>query len=59
VRVRVERPVQARRERSADARPSDDELYASYVRATTGEEPPPGLVQLFRDTMEEVADASS
>jgi exonuclease SbcD len=59
VRVRAERPVQARRERSADARPSDDELYASFVRATTGEEPPPGLVRLFRDTMEEVADAAS
>ena len=46
-------------ERSADARPSDDELYASFVRAMSGEEPPAGLVQLFRDTMEEVADAAS
>lgn len=58
VRVRAERPVQARRERPTDARPSDDELYASFVRATTGEEPPPALIQLFRDTMEEVADAA-
>jgi exonuclease SbcD len=59
VRVRADRPVQVRRERSADARPSDDELYASFVRATTGAEPPAGLVQLFRETMEEVADAAS
>ncbi|HEX3301207.1 MAG TPA: exonuclease SbcCD subunit D [Actinomycetota bacterium] len=59
VRVRPERPVQARRERSTDARPSDDELYAAFVRATTGDDAPPELVQLFRETMEEVADAAS
>jgi DNA repair protein SbcD/Mre11 len=59
VRVRAERPVQTRLERSTDARPSDDELYTSFVRATTGEDPPPALVQLFRDTMEEAADAAS
>ncbi len=59
VRVRAERPIQARRERSTDARPTDDELYAAFVRATTGEEAPAELVQLFRDTMEEVADAAS
>jgi exonuclease SbcD len=59
VRVRAERPAQARRERSAEARPSDDDLYAAFVQATTGEEPPAALVQLFRDTMEEVADAAS
>ena len=57
VRVRAERPIAARRERSGDARPSDDDLYAAFVRATTGEDPPPGLAQLFRATMEEVADA--
>jgi DNA repair protein SbcD/Mre11 len=57
VRVRPERPAQARRERTAEARPSDDELYASFVRAMTGEDPPAGLAQLFRDTMEDVADA--
>ena len=59
VRVRAERPAQARRERSADARPPDDDLYAAFVRATTSEEPPAALIQLFRDTMEEVADAAS
>jgi hypothetical protein len=57
--VRAERPAQLRRERSAESRPPDDELYASFVRATTGEEASPGLVQLFRDTMEEVADATA
>ena len=59
VRVRAERPLQAKRERAPGARPSDDELYASFVRATTGEDAPAELVQLFRDTMAEVADASS
>ncbi len=58
VRVRAERPAQLRRERSPESRPPDDELYAAFVRATTGEDAPPGLVQLFRDTMEEVADAT-
>jgi DNA repair protein SbcD/Mre11 len=58
VRVRAERPAQARRERSVEARPSDDDLYAAFVQATTGEEPPAALVQLFRETMEEVADAA-
>jgi exonuclease SbcD len=59
VRVRAERPAQARRERTADAPPADDELYASFVRATTGDDAPPALVELFRATMEEVADATS
>jgi exonuclease SbcD len=59
VRVRAERPAQLRRERSPESRPPDDELYAAFVRATTGEDAPPGLVQLFRDTMEEVADATA
>ncbi len=58
VRVRAERPAQLRRERSPESRPPDDELYAAFVRATTGEDAPPGLVQLFRDTMEEIADAT-
>ena len=38
VRVRAERPAQLRRERSPEARPPDDELYAAFVRATTGED---------------------
>jgi exonuclease SbcD len=59
VRVRAERPAQLRRERSPESRPPDDELYAAFVRATTGEDAAPGLVQLFRDTMEEVADATA
>jgi DNA repair protein SbcD/Mre11 len=58
VRVRAERPAQLRRERSPGSRPPDDDLYAAFVRATTGEDAPPGLVQLFRETMEEVADAT-
>jgi hypothetical protein len=59
VRVRPERPAQAKRERSTGVRPADEELYAAFVRATTGEDVPAALVQLFRDTMEEVADATS
>ena len=59
VRVHAERPAQLRRERSPEARPPDDELYAAFVRATTGEDAPAGLIQLFRDTMEEVADATA
>lgn len=59
VRVRAERPAQLRRERSPESRPPDDELYAAFVRATTGEDAPAGLIQLFRDTMEEVADATA
>src|SRR3954467_591523 len=59
VRVRAERPAKARREGSIGARPSGGELYATFVRATTGEEPPAALVQLFRETMEAAADAPS
>jgi hypothetical protein len=57
--VRAERPAQLQRERSPESRPPDDELYASFVRATTGEDAPPGLLQLFRDTLEEIADATA
>ena len=50
VRVRAERPAAERRERHDPAqRPSDAELYAAFVRATTGADAPEDLVALFRD----------
>ncbi len=58
VRVRAERPVAERRERRDPAdRPSDEDLYAAFVRAVSGEEPPPDLVALFHEVLEEAADA--
>jgi exonuclease SbcD len=59
VRVRAIRPATARRERDAADLPSDDELYAAFVRATTAEDAPEPLVALFREVLEEVADASA
>ncbi|MEP6759089.1 MAG: exonuclease SbcCD subunit D [Actinomycetota bacterium] len=59
VRVRAERPA-IERERSHDMaeRSSDADLYAAFVRATSGgEEPPEELVDLFRAVLEESADA--
>ena len=58
VRVRAERPAAERRERRDPAdRPSDEDLYAAFVRAVSGEEPPPDLVALFHEVLEEAADA--
>jgi hypothetical protein len=58
VRVRAERPAAERRERRHPAdRPSDEDLYAAFVRAVSGEEPPPELVALFHEVLEEAADA--
>jgi len=31
--------------------------YAAFVRAVSGEEPPPDLVALFHEVLEEAADA--
>jgi len=59
VRVRAERPAAQRRERTGTDRPGDGELYAAFVRATSGEDAPEPLVALFRDVLEEVADASA
>ena len=58
VNVRGQRPAGPRTERlEGAARPSDEELYAGFVLRTTGEEPPPELVSLFRQVLEEAADA--
>jgi len=59
VRVRAEHPAAARRERTGRDRPADDELYAAFVRATSGDDAPPALLKLFRSVLEEVADASA
>jgi DNA repair protein SbcD/Mre11 len=59
VRVRAERPaVERERRQDVAERPSDADLYAAFVRATSGgEEPPEDLVRLFREVLEEAADA--
>ena len=59
VRVRPERPATERRERTDGRRPDDAELYAAFVRATNGEDAPEPLLALFRDVVEEAADASA
>jgi len=61
VRVRAERPVAERRSHHDPARrPSDLDLYAAFVRATSGGHEPPGeLLDLFRTVLEEAADAPS
>jgi DNA repair protein SbcD/Mre11 len=58
VNVRPLLPVTERSGRRAPGdRPSDESLYAEHYRATTGEDPPEGLLELFRSVMEEVGDA--
>jgi DNA repair protein SbcD/Mre11 len=59
VRVRVQRPTIERRQRRSDDRPDDTDLYAAYVRAMSGEDPPDGLVALFSDVLEEALDATA
>jgi exonuclease SbcD len=57
VRPRMPRgPAEDRRETTE--RLADDELYAEYVRRTTGNDPPEELLALLRDVLEEAADAS-
>ena len=58
VNVRALRPEGRRSERPSGADlPTDDELYAEFTRRTTGEDPPPPLAALFREVLEEAADA--
>jgi DNA repair protein SbcD/Mre11 len=57
VRVRAERPPTERRARVLGDRPDDVELYAGYVRATTGDLAPDELLRLFREVLEEAVDA--
>jgi exonuclease SbcD len=57
VHVRALRPDARPTERPEGAIPADDELYAEFVRRTTGEEPPDALLALFREVLEEAADA--
>jgi exonuclease SbcD len=57
VRVRTERPAVQRRERVGGARPDDADLYAAFVRATNNDDAPEPLLALFREILEEVADA--
>lgn len=60
VRVRAERPAAERRAPAVDGeRPTDDQLYAAFVRATTGEDAPEALLALFRDVLDEAADATA
>jgi exonuclease SbcD len=60
VNVRPFRPDRDRRARPAGApRPSDAEQYADYFRRDTGEEPPEALLGLFREILDEVADATA
>jgi exonuclease SbcD len=58
VNVRAVRPEAPRTDRPLGAaRPTDEELYAEFVRRTTGEGPPDDLVRLFRTVLEEATDA--
>jgi len=58
VNVRALRPEGRRSPRAEGrARPTDEELFAEFTRRTTGEDPPPDLVGLFRAVLEEAADA--
>jgi exonuclease SbcD len=60
VNVRARRPAtEAVTRRRGAERPRDDELYVEYVRRTTGAEAPQDLLQLFREVLEEAADASA
>ena len=58
--VRPRRPEGERLVRPAGLpRPDDETLYAEFYRRTAGEDPPAELVALFREVLEEVADASA
>ena len=60
VNVRALRPEGRRTERpDGAARPTDEELYAEFTRRSTGEDPPPELVALFREVLEDAADATA
>jgi exonuclease SbcD len=58
VHVRPRRPEGPGAERrDPQVRPRDDELYAAFVRRSTGEDPPEDLLALFREVLEETVDA--
>jgi exonuclease SbcD len=60
VHVRARRPQAPEvATRPAGARPHDDELYAEFVRRTTGGDPPAELLTLFRAVLEEALDATA
>ena len=60
VNVRALRPEGRRTERpDGAARPTDEELYAEFTRRATGEDPPPELVALFREVLEDAVDATA
>jgi exonuclease SbcD len=60
VNVRAQRPTTERaRRRPAEGRPTDDELYGLFVQRTTGEDAPPVLLALFREVLDEAADATA
>lgn len=60
VHVRAQRPAGDRVTRPVGAeRPTDEELYAEFVRRETGADPEPELVTLFREVLDEAADATA
>lgn len=60
VHVRAQLPPGERSARPAGAdRPTDEELYAAFVRRETGADPEPGLVALLREVLDEAADATA
>ncbi len=60
VNVRPRRPEGAKTERvDGTPRPDDEALYAEFYRRANGEDPPEDLLALFRDVLEEAADATA
>jgi DNA repair protein SbcD/Mre11 len=59
VKVRAWRPDAQRPERVVKGERSWEALYGEFVRTTHGEDAPPELLALFREVLEEVADASA
>ena len=59
VRVRAQRPLGAERERLAKGHRSWEELYAEYYRREHDEDAPTDLLLLFRQVLEEAADATA
>jgi exonuclease SbcD len=59
VRVRAQRPLGADRERLAKGHRSWEELYAEYFRREHEEDAPDDLLVLFREVLEEAADATA
>jgi len=59
VRVRAQRPVGIDRDRLAKDHRSWEELYAEFYRREHDEDAPDDLLALFRDVLEEAADATA